>query len=377
MLKAQHVVSGRGGTRRWLRMLLAALVAIVVTLALTLLPLPFVVHSPGPTFNVLGTQNGERILQVEGGSQDTSGELRLVTISELGGPGSTVTLPALLQAWVSPGYSVKPYGDVYPARVSAEQLQQVSAAQMESSHSTASVAALEHLGYELPTVITIEGVVEGSGSEGKIVEGDELVSLQTPDGAVHQMNSPSAPFVVLKTVPIGSDLVVTVKRDGELVEQTVTTTGDPNLPEEDQEGSKLGILLGFDIDMPVEITYHLEKIGGPSAGMVFALAIIDELTGGTLTGGEKIAGTGAIHYDGTVEPIGGVTQKMYAAKRDGAEWFLAPAANCAEAAGNEPEGLRLLAAGTLAEAVRAVELIAEGRAGEALTCETVLADSGK
>lgn len=362
----------RFGWRSWTLPTLIIAAAVAIGLAISLLPLPFVVYSPGPTFDVLGTQNEQRILEVEGADFEPQGQLRMVTISEQGGPGSTVTAATLLHALVTPGYAIRPYDSVYPRGVTAEELKQVSDSQMRSSHSTASVAALEQLGYDLPTVITVLGAAEGSGAEGKIAEGDRLVSIEVPGLGTFPMDTPSAPFALMRQVPAGTTVRVTVERGGvELVEEVVTGA----LPEgtKNPEGSRLGVILDLDIDMPLEVLFHLEKVGGPSAGMIFALGIIDELEGGTLTGGKVIAGTGAMHYDGTVEPIGGVEQKMYGALRDGAEWFLAPASNCDSVVGNVPDGLNVGAVGTLAEAVDAVRKIASDQGDSVPTCEAILA----
>lgn len=355
--------------KRALQWLVLIVVAVGLGLAVSLTPLPFVIYSPGPTFDVLGDQDGQPLIEIRGSDEPAEGELRMVTVSEEGGPGTTVTAPMLLRAWRTPGYSISRYSDVYPDDVTSEDMEAVSSAQMESSHSTAAVAALEYLGYRLPTVITVVGIAEDSGAAGKIEVGDQLVSIETPDGTVYPMKSPSAPFRLLRDVPAGTELQVTVERGGRDRTESVITTEDPADPE---QGSKLGVVLSFDIDMPVEINFHLENVGGPSAGMMFALGIIDKINGGTLVGGNVIAGTGAMHYDGTVEPIGGIEQKMYGAFRDGAEWFLAPTSNCDEVPGNYPDGLEVRAVGTLSEAVDAVQKIAAGRGDEVPTCESVV-----
>lgn len=349
--------------------------ALVLALVFSLVPIPFVVYSPGPTFDVLGKQGQTAILQVEGAQsgeqQDpATGQLRMVTISELGGPGSAVTAMDILRAWIRPGYSVYRYSDIYPADITADQIQQASSAQMQSSHSTASVAALEYLGYDLPTVITIVGASEDMDAHGKVQPDDVLLSITTADGVEHPMDSPADPFALLETVAPGTTVKVKVKRDGTEAVESIETSADPTNPY--APGSKLGIMLSFDIDMPLDIQFHLEKVGGPSAGMIFALGIIDRLEGGTMVGDKVVAGTGALGYNGTVQPIGGVKQKMYGAQRDGAEYFLAPADNCDEVVGNEPRGIEVFAVGTLGQAVLAVNAIAAGDTEGLQTCEAVV-----
>lgn len=367
-----------GARRHWKliwRWLFLVVVAVGVGLAASLVPVPYVIHGPGPTFNVLGKQGDMKILQVEGAKPDSDqGQLRMVTISERGGPGNPVSLANVIEALISPGYSVVSRDSVYPSGVTAQQVQQASSAQMQSSHSTAAVAALETLGYTLPTVITIEGAVEGSGAEGVLNQGDQLISITTPDGTVHRMDSASAPFALMRSQPVGTPLQITVKRDGKEITKTISSVADSQSAEEgeQQKGSKLGLFLSFDTKMPVKIDFNLEKVGGPSAGMIFALGIIDELSGDNLTNGKAIAGTGALSYDGQVEPIGGIAQKMYAAKRDGATWFLAPAENCGEVIGHIPDGLHVAAVSTLAQAVDTVKAIGGDDTEAITTCPEVL-----
>jgi len=133
-------------------------------------------------------------------------------------------------------------------------------------------------------------------------------------------------------------------------------------PRENPDGDGnpiVGITVGADYDFPFDVKIQLEKVGGPSAGMMFALGIIDKLTPGALNGGQDIAGTGTIAVDGSVGPIGGIRQKLYGAKDGGAEFFLAPAANCGEVAGNIPDGLTVFAVDTLDDALAALEVVAQ------------------
>ena len=104
----------------------------------------------------------------------------------------------------------------------------------------------------------------------------------------------------------------------------------------------------------------LDDVGGPSAGLMFALGIIARLAPDDLTGGKIIAGTGTIDAAGNVGPIGGITLKMIAARQSGAAWFLTPTGNCAEARGDLPAGLHLVKVATLSEARIDLERLAKG-----------------
>lgn len=137
----------------------------------------------------------------------------------------------------------------------------------------------------------------------------------------------------------------------------------------------MGIYLSADTKAPIDVKIHLERIGGPSAGLIFALGIVNRLSDHDITRGQVIAGTGAMSFTGDVLPIGGVKQKMFGAKRDGAKWFLAPKDNCDEVVGNVPSGLTVIPVGTLAEAVGVVEQIGDGTTSGFLTCESVLQEA--
>lgn len=118
-------------------------------------------------------------------------------------------------------------------------------------------------------------------------------------------------------------------------------------------------------DEKVKVTLKLADVGGPSAGLLFTLGIIDKLegngSGGDLTGGRTIAGTGTIDDDGTVGAVGGVALKTQAARRDGATVFLVPKAECSDAKSELPKGLRLIPVTTLKGAVNSLVALESGK----------------
>ena len=146
-----------------------------------------------------------------------------------------------------------------------------------------------------------------------------------------------------------------VEREGKQISQTIT-------PKDNGEGRFiLGVMLKYLFTFPFEVQIALEKVGGPSAGLMFSLGIIDTVTPGDLTGGKHVAGTGTISPDGMVGPIGGIGQKMLGARSSGATLFLAPAANCDEVVGHVPEGLQVVKVENLEQARDAVELAGSGQ----------------
>lgn len=378
----------RRGRRARIRGTVVALVAVALVVVAFVVPMPFVVDGPGPTVDVTGRYGDTPVISVSGTDPSTgepvevdavreagsdTGELRMVTVSESGGPGNRLNFVQLVGAWLDSRDTIIPYKEAYPDDVTQEEVDEAQSAQMTSSQSTAEVAALEELGWTVPATVTIEGAVSGSGAEGVVEQGDVLRTITTPDKTVHQVDSASVPFTVMQSVAAGSTLILGVTRDGVDQDLTVVSTASTD----GSEGSKLGIYLTADVDLPLDITISLENIGGPSAGMMFALGIIDRLTPGDMTGGNTIAGTGTMSYDGQVGAIGGIRQKMWGAQRDGATWFLAPASNCDEVVGHEPSGLTVVAVSTLEEARSAVEKIADGQGDTLQTCEAEQAQSGQ
>lgn len=369
------------------RILTALLAALAMVVILFVIPVPFVVSSPGPTFNVLASnEQGVPVLTVEGTNPETGepvqedepqsssyeapakpgqGQLRMVTVSESGSPDSRLNFAQLIAAYLDPHSEIVDYELKYPEGTTREQNNEAQLAMMRNSQTTSQVAALEYLGWDVPATVTIEGAVQGSNAEGIVEQGDILRAITTPDGTRHDVTDASTPFSLMRTVPAGSQMTLTVERNGETRELSF----DSVAASATESGSKLGIYLSVQPALPVTISFNLDGVGGPSAGMMFSLAIIDRMTPGDMTGNNAIAGTGTMSYDGQVGAIGGIQQKLWGAHRDGAQWFLAPSANCSEVVGHVPDGLHVVSVSTLDEAVSAVRSIADGTGDTLPTCQ--------
>jgi PDZ domain-containing protein len=153
----------------------------------------------------------------------------------------------------------------------------------------------------------------------------------------------------------GEQVTLTVQRAGRRMDERITTAAA-------KDGRAIvGVLTRDEADYPFKVAISLKDVGGPSAGLMFALGVVDKLTPGSLSGGKYIAGTGTIDDSGKVGPIGGIPQKMAGARRAGATVFLAPAGNCAEAVKTVPAGLRLVKVDSLQSAVDALDAIREGK----------------
>lgn len=362
-------------------------VAVVVLIALAVFgatrSAPYVVKSPGPTYDVLGEQNGTEIIQIldEDGNSltvnsasssdssgspssigSTDGELRMVTVSEAGGPGYSVTYWEVFLAFFDDAKYVYTYESLYSDTVTAEEVSELGKAQMSSSQTSAQIAALEYLGYEVEGTTIIAGTQADTPADGLLLEGDILREI-TVDSVTYELAEVTMLYEVLAKTPVGTEVVVAVERDGELEEVTLETS------ENSSGGSQLGVYVTTEAQLPVDISISLERVGGSSAGMMFALGIIDKMTEGGIVSGVSIAGTGSLSYLGEVQAISGIVQKMHGALRDGAEYFLAPTANCSDVVGNIPDGLEVYSVSTLDEAVEAVQAISVGDASSLTACE--------
>ncbi|WP_371174408.1 PDZ domain-containing protein [Buchananella felis] len=362
--------------------LTAFLVTVVVlgaaALGVSALRAPYVLEGPGPTLDVLGEANGGPVLAIDGlPTYDTSGELRMTTVSVRGGPGYHVTYWEVVRAWLDPEWDVVREEEVYPPGTTQQQVDQQGAAQMVTSQENAMARALTEIGQQVPAQLTTVGVGQGSDAEGKLEEGDVLTFISAPGRERVALEFYDSIHSFLSDTEPGTEVTLEYLRDGKPGQAKIVTrapvngyTGGPLLG---ASGSRLGIYLSVDMDLPFDVAISVDGISGPSAGLMFTLALIDKLTPGELTGGANVAGTGTLGMDATVGPIGGAPMKLAGAKRDGAEYFLLPVDNCADVTGRSPEGIQVVAVASLSEARQALEQIAAGQNGQLQTCEQATA----
>lgn len=322
-------------------------------------PTPYVLESPGPTYNTLSEIDGQSLIQINGTETfDTDGSLNLTTVYVAGGPSGTVNAFDALGGWLNPAQAVTPEDFIYAPQTTADQISQQNQADMTSSQELAVAAALRELDVPITEMLTIAVVVPDLAADG-IAQIDDVI--RTVNGtaitSLDQLRS------VLNDAD-GAPVSLGVTRGGGDMDLTVTPT------QNEQGDYQLGVQIRQNFQFPFEVNIGLENVGGPSAGSMFALGIIDKLTPGSMTGGQQFAGTGTITADGNVGPIGGIRQKMVGAKNDGASYFLAPSANCIDVVGHIPEGLSVVSVSTLSEAVDAVTRIGEGTEASSLPqCE--------
>jgi len=332
-------------------------------------PAPYGIEAPGPVFDVLGETpvGGEQVplIDITGApTHVTDGVLDMLTVTA----NSPQHLPSWLevvQAYFDPKKAVLPIEALYPPTPEGVSDGELEAALMNDSQQAAIAAALTRLGYEGDPVLRVVQVLPGSPADGVLEVGDLLES-------VNGLGPDSSTEFRAEVAANGTERPVrlVVSRAGQRLALDVV----PELSAETPPAPILGITITTGYHWPIEVRIQLENVGGPSAGMMFALGIIDKLGPESLTGGKTIAGTGTIDAAGTVGPIGGIRQKLYAARDNGAEWFLAPVRNCDEVVGSVPSGIRAVAVGTLDDALAALRTIAGGGDTSALrTCEAVVA----
>jgi Lon-like protease len=344
-------------------LLVAAFVSLLLLSVTMLIPTHYVILNPGPTINTLGKDGGHDLITVSGHpTYPARGRLDLTTVVVQGGPGSWLSVYDVLVGWLRRDRMVVPEDVLYPPGRTVESERKENQEEMVSSQEAATVAALRELGITVPTTITVKAVDGGSPTSplrpGDVlvsVAGTRIVDLDTLEG-------------LLKNVKAGTPVTVTVRRDG--AERALT------VPTRSFEGRRtiLGIRVDPSFNPPFDVKIRIDRVGGPSAGTMFALGIIDVLTPGDLTGGAHVAGTGTITENGEVGAIGGIQQKVVGARNAGARWFLAPADNCADIVGHVPDGLRVVSVRDLHDARLAVEGIAAGQTGSLTYCS---ASSGR
>ena len=338
----------------------AAVVLVALVVVAFLLPVPYVTLQPGPTRDVLAMPDGEPVVQVDGQQTfPTEGSLSLTTVS-VTAAGQDIGLVEALRAWFSPDDAVVPRDVIYAPSQTVQEAEQESAAQMTDSQSIAAVAALRLLGEPVEEQLKVVDVDESGPAEGELKAGDQMVAI---DG--QEFAAATSGLRLLRDREPGDEVRLTVLRSSAELDVRLTS-----VESDDEAGvSVIGVQVGVDYDIPVDVTINLGGgIGGPSAGSVFAIAIYDLLTEGSLTGGMAVAGTGTIDAEGVVGPIGGIQQKVVGAQSEGATVFLVPEENCEEAAGAEVDDITLVEVHELSEAVDSLEALADDSAADVPTC---------
>ncbi|HJW36598.1 MAG TPA: PDZ domain-containing protein, partial [Actinomycetes bacterium] len=300
------------------------LALIGLVFAINFYRLPVIALSPGPMEDVLAR------LKVEGSRvYDSEGKLYLTSV----GIDDDVRFYEALLDMANRDVQLLPRAELYPEEQDSTEIDKENAALMDRSKESATVVALREVGYKIePSGVEVTQVVAGSPADGKLRAGDRILEA---DGRA--VDSTEEVRAAITGHEVGERVAFRVDRDDTEKNVSVQVREADGQP-------RVGILLrDLFPDLPVKVSIETENnIGGPSAGLMFTLSIIDKLTPEDLTGGRRIAGTGEIALDGGVQPVGGVAEKLIAVRRLGVTTFFIPADNCASVRGQVPDGLRLV-----------------------------------
>ena len=331
--------------RRGVTVVLGALITALLAIGVMATPLPYVVLKPGPTVNTLGSDNGKEVIQVTNADVSTSaGQLRLTTV----GVQPDVELVWALRGWFSKEQAVVPRELIYPPDQSEKQVEQQNAQEFQTSQTSAETVALRELGYPVQTFVTS---VTAGGPASAVLKKDDVITAV--DGTT--VTSPQKLTELIRAKKAGTKLTIAYTRAGKTGSAIIAAKADKdtNIP-------RIGVEIDQKQPHPFTVKIDLDEIGGPSAGLMFTLGIIDKLRPADLTGGKIIAGTGTMDDDGNVGPIGGIPQKLVGAKAAGAQIFLVPADNCTEALKNAVDGLPMARVATVDDALSAVATFTSG-----------------
>jgi Lon-like protease len=336
--------------RRTLTLWISAIAVIVAILVAERISVPYVILGPGPTLNTLGKdQSGKPLITISGRTvHPTSGHLNMVSITYEGGPGHGFNVFTALRAWLDPHEAVVPESEIFAPGQSQQQVTQQDQTEMTGSQQSATAAALSQLHIKFQTMPGVVSVIKGYPADGKLKAGDLITAV---DG--QPVTSASQLTTQIKA-HAAQPLTLAVQRSGQATQVQITARQVSGRP-------VLGIEVQDQYKFPFSVTIQIGQIGGPSAGMMFALGIIDKLSTENLTNGKFIAGTGEISANGAVSPIGGIQQKMIGARDAGATVFLAPAGNCKDTQGAVPAGLRVVKVSTLSGAISALQNLKAGQ----------------
>ncbi|MCL1592721.1 MAG: PDZ domain-containing protein [Actinomycetia bacterium] len=322
---------------KWPWVVAGILIAIGVFIAVAWpITVPYYTLSPGPVYDT------SDFVTVEGGTVSDDGELFFLTVSL-----KEANIFEYAAAQIDPRVDIRERETVRPIGVSPEQLRRESLAAMSQSQQDAIFVALTQLGYEVTLIGTgalVIDTVPDAAADGILLPNDVIIEMNGQvvafrDDIINQLGD----------LEIGDLVEMMIERPDEGSEDfddlSVEIVLGPHV--DDPTKPMIGILLDNNtpiVEFPVEVGIESQNIGGPSAGMMFTLQIMDQLTPGELTSGERIAGTGTISRDGTVGPIGGIKQKVYGAIDAGARAVLVPASNydaAVIAAGDDIEVVRV------------------------------------
>lgn len=304
----------------------------------------YVMIRPGTVEDLSG------FVTVDQGSKDHEGRFFLVTVTQ-----QSASPLLLLYAILDPAVDLQQKRQLIPPGMDIEEFNDVMRRLMEESQNMARVIALRTYGIDVPIEsdgVEVVDIEPDSPAKGLLQPGDIVREV---DGKPVFLAQELAGKVQMR--PVGEPVNLRILRDGKEKVVAVPTARHPDLPEK----AAIRVLiqtLNWQPLLPIDIRMDTGQIAGPSAGLMFVLEILNQLEPVDMTSGRLIAGTGTINLDAEVGPIGGVRQKVIAAEKAGAEFFLVPQENFAEA-GKAAGDITLVSVSTLSDALQFLQTLAK------------------
>lgn len=336
-------------TRSPIKRLISWLVALVFiggVAFVTIAPTPFLVEQPGPVYNLFSTIGAKPVVSIQGRkTYPTTGSLNMLTVTLQGTSVKGASWLEVGLAKLDESKKILKITDVYPAGWDDAKLNEESDVMMLDAQANAKASALNLLkipyeSYQAVTLVDLKGAagkVLKAGDKVIRVQGEKITDIDQIKKLVQETEGKSP--VVLEIIRGSKPMTVSVN------------------PKKVDGDWRMGVYISAVPEFPFQIDIQVGNVGGPSGGQMLALAIYDQLTPGSLTGGQNIAGTGTVDSKGNIGPIGGIVQKMYGTSRAGIKWFFAPSANCDEVVGHVPKGISVIKVSTIQESLDALKVI--------------------
>tara|TARA_X000001036_G_scaffold45077_1_gene36044 strand:+ start:843 stop:1865 length:1023 start_codon:yes stop_codon:yes gene_type:complete len=263
----------------------------------------------------------------------------------------------LIYLWsmVNDSYDLYPREVILPDGVTPQELSEISIQNMRTSENVAIAVALKNLGYDITSKgdgVAVVGILDDSPVRDKLKKGDLLISIN------NKSISTATEFIsTLRTYSIGETISIGLMREVDEIKKdlSIETTLIEHV---EYEGEPMVGFLATTVnqrfDFPFEIDIKTGNVGGPSAGLMMALNVYNNLTQDDITNSLIIAGTGTIEIDGSVGPVGGIRQKVIAAKRAGSQLILVPTANFKEASPFSTDETAIVAVNSFEEALKVI-----------------------
>jgi PDZ domain-containing protein len=318
----------------------------VVALALWLLPsdsyifLPDHAHPVAPLVTISGRK-----------PPDDTGGIYFVDVFVRKATWLERLFPSIREgATIVPAAAVVPPGTSEKERIKEDQLA------MTRSQDIAAAVALRAAGYKVrarPTGVLVDDVVAGAPAAGKLEPTDVIVMV---DG--RRVLTPIGLRRAISSRPVGASFRIVVRRGSSLATVELRSTRDPHVPGR----PVIGVIVTGDarIELPLSVKINAGNVGGPSAGLAFALDVLEQL-GRDVDHGRRVAATGEIGLDGSVQPIGGVRQKTIGVRKTGIKVFLVPAGENATEARRYADGVRIVPVKNFQQALRALATLSRAQ----------------